>query len=429
MISKFKQLFRRKEGVLAWNTLMLYVLTFSQYLLSLIVVPYETRILGTSTYGTIGVAMAIMVYFQLFIDFGFLLSATDEVSRNRTDKARLNTVLTSVTACKLMLVAISWVVLFVLCQVLPAWRGMFGFYSLFLLGTAINALLPDYLYRGLEKMSAITIRTVLIRAFSTAGIFLFLKGPKDIWVIPALTAVGNLVAIVACLIDAKKRLGVQFCFVRGADVWLRMKQSSFFFFSRFATTAYSALNTVILDSVAPKGSPVRSYYTSSDKLISTGRQALTPISDSLYPYMVKHHDYRLVKKVLLILEPIIIVFCAVIFVFARPLCAFAFGEEFRPSGDVLRVMLPAAVITLPSYICGFPMLSSMGLAKHANNSTIFGSVIHVINLAVLYLTGNLNMITLGAAMSVAELLIFCYRLCVIYRHRDRLKGGTNVQTP
>jgi O-antigen/teichoic acid export membrane protein len=63
VISKFKQLFRRKEGVLAWNTLMLYVLTFSQYLLSLIVVPYETRILGTSTYGTIGVAMAIMVYF------------------------------------------------------------------------------------------------------------------------------------------------------------------------------------------------------------------------------------------------------------------------------------------------------------------------------------------------------------------------------
>lgn len=429
MISKFKQLFRRKEGVLAWNTLMLYILTFSQYLLSLIVVPYETRILGTSAYGTVGVAMAIMVYFQLFIDFGFLLSATDEVSRNRTDKTRLNTVMTSVTVCKLMLVLASWIVLFVLCRVLPAWKGMFGFYSLFLIGTSINALLPDYLYRGLEKMSAITIRTVLIRAFSTAGIFLFLKVPEDIRVIPALTAVGNLVAIVVCFIDAKKRLGVRFCFVRGSDVWLRMKQSSFFFFSRFATTAYSALNTVILDSVAPKGSPVRGYYTSSDKLISTGRQALTPISDSLYPYMVKHHDYRLVKKVLLILEPIIIVFCAVIFVFAHPLCAFAFGEDFRPTGDVLRVMLPAAVITLPSYICGFPMLSSMGLAKHANTSTIFGSIIHVINLAVLYLAGHLNMITLGAAMSVAELVIFCYRLCVIYRYRDRLKGGSNVQTP
>ena len=85
-------------------------------------------------------------------------------------------------------------------------------------------------------------------------------------------------------------------------------------------------------------------------------------------------------------------------------------------------MLPTAVVILPSYICGFPMLSSMGLAKHANYSTVFGSVIHVINLAILYFTGNMNMITLGAAMSVAEILIFLYRVTVIWLHRDRLKG-------
>ena len=66
-------------------------------------------------------------------------------------------------------------VLFVLCRLIGSWKGKFGFYSLFFIGTAINALLPDYLYRGLEKMSAITIRTVCIRAFSTLGIFLFLR--------------------------------------------------------------------------------------------------------------------------------------------------------------------------------------------------------------------------------------------------------------
>ena len=138
--------------------------------------------------------------------------------------------------------------------------------------------------------------------------------------------------------------------------------------------------------------------------------------------MVKHHDYRLVKKVLMVLEPIIIVFCGIIFVFAPQICVLLFGKPFRPSGDVLRVMLPAAVITLPSYICGYPMLSSMGLAKHANNSTVFGSIIHVINLLILYLTGHLNMITLGAAMSVAEIIIFLYRVIVIWKYRDRLKG-------
>ena len=37
----------------------------------------------------------------------------------------------------------------------------------------------------------------------------------------------------------------------------------------------------------------------------------------------------------------------------------------------------------------------------------------------------MNMITLGAAMSVAETLILCYRLAVIWRHRDRLKEHQN----
>lgn len=436
MFSKLKKLMSKKEGVLAWNTLMLYILTFSNYLLSFIVVPYETRVLTEAGYGVLGVAMAIMVYVQLFIDFGFLLSATDEVSRNRQDEKRLNIIMTAVTICKLLLIVLCLLALFVLCMVVPAWKGKFGFYFLFFLGTAINALLPDYLYRGLEKMSAITIRTVCIRAFSTLGIFLFLKSPKDIWVIPVLTALGNFAAVFACFWDARVRLNVRFCRVTGKDVWLRMRQSSTFFYSRFATTAYSALNTVILDVVEPQKlimqgreivNPVRGYYTSSDKLMTTGKSALTPISDSLYPYMVKNHDYKLVKKVLLIFEPLILVFCAVMFVLAPQFCEKFFGKGFGPAGSVLRVMLPTAVVILPSYICGFPMLSSMGLAKHANYSTIFGSVIHIANLAILYFTGNMNMITLGAAMSVAETLILGYRLVVIYMYRDRLKGEPHEQ--
>ena len=42
----------------------------------------------------------------------------------------------------------------------------------------------------------------------------------------------------------------------------------------------------------------------------------------------------------------------------------------------------------------------------------------------------MNMITLGIAMSVAEFLIFGYRLFIIYKYRDRMKGDyQNEQTP
>ncbi len=80
-----------------------------------------------------------------------------------------------------------------------------------------------------------------------------------------------------------------------------LKRSSTFFYSRIATTAYSALNTVILDMISASGATV-GYYSSADRLITTGRSALSPISDSLYPYMVKNRDFKLVRKILLILN-------------------------------------------------------------------------------------------------------------------------------
>lgn len=84
-------------------------------------------------------------------------------------------------------------------------------------------------------------------------------------------------------------------------------------------------------------------------------------------------------------------------------------------------MLPVGVVILPSYILGFPMMSAMGIPKHANYSVIFGSVIHICNLLVLWGTGNINMVTLGISVSVAESLILLYRIVVILRNRHLLK--------
>ena len=232
--------------------------------------------------------------------------------------------------------------------------------------------------------------------------------------------VGNGIAALYSFHDVNARFGIRFVRVTGREVLDTVKRSSVFFYSRIATTAYSAMNTVILDVISGTGAPT-AFYTSADKLMTTGKSALSPISDSLYPYMVKNRDFKLVKKVLLLLEPLIFVFCAVCFVFAEPLCAFVFGADFAPAGQVLRAMLPVGVVILPSYICGFPMMSAMGIAKHANYSVIFGSVLHICNLLAMWASGNINMVTLGISVSVAETVILAYRLVVIFRNRHLLK--------
>jgi len=411
---------KEKHGALLKNTVMLTILQLSTYVLALVAVPYETRVLGPEVYGILGAATAIMVYFQLVIDFGFMLSATEEVASHRDDRARLCRILTCVTLCKLALALLSGVVLLILCRVIGAWEGRTGLFMLFFLSTVCTSLMPDYMYRGLEKMTAITIRTVAIRGFFTVAIFIFLRGPEDLYVIPVLNIIGNGVAMVLAYLDLARRFKVRFARVHLREVAGNARRSSTFFVSRIATTAYTSLNTIILDMITASGGAT-GYYTAADKLITTGRNVLSPISDSLYPYMARNRDFKMVKKVLLVAMPPITVFCAVCFIWAEPLCRFLLGAEFGPAGPVLRAMLPVGVVTLPNYVLGFPTLGAMGLSKYANYSVVFGSVLHICNLLVLYFTGNMNMITLAILVSVAECAILAFRVIVILRHRDRMK--------
>lgn len=415
-----------KKKTLFKNTLMLYILQGSAMLLSLVAVPYESRILTEEHYGLIGVATAIMIYFQLIVDFGFLLSATEDVSRNRDDMPYLCRVLTSVSVCKLLLSAVSFVVLLVLCRLIPTWREKTLLLILFFISTMFTSFMPDYMYRGIEKMTAIAIRTVIIRAFFTAMIFLLLKTPEDIYWIPILNIIGNALAMAAAYIDLAKRFRIRLCRISVKDVLQSFKRSAVFFASRFATTFYTALNTVILDIITAGGVDT-SLYTSADKLITTGKNIMTPVSDSLYPYMTKHKDFKLVKRVLLVIMPVIILFCAGCFIWADELCLLVFGKGFDKAGDILRAMLPVGVVILPSYLCGFPMLTAMGLSKYANLSVIFGTAIHLVNLAVLYFTGNINMVSLGVLLSIAETAILIFRVIVIYTHRDALRTAKDAE--
>lgn len=411
-----------KKGVLLQNTLMLYILIFSNFFLSFIISAYESRVLGPVWFGVLTTANAIMVYFQLVIDFGFLLSGTQEVARNRDSKDHLGRIFGRIMACKGLLIAVSAVLLLLLCRLIPSWRDKTGLYFLFFAATALTSLLPDYMYRGLERMSAITVRTVCIRVFFTLGVLLLLKQPGDIWLIPVFNALGALAAFLFSLAHLKKRFGIMPRRPGLGEVLSTLKRSFGFFFSRIATTAYSALNTLILDVISASGAAV-GFYGAADKLITTGKNGLSPISDSLYPYMVKNRDFCLVRKVLLILEPLILVFCTACFIWAEPLCVLVFGADYAPAASVLRAMLPVGVVILPSYILGFPTLTAMGMPRHANYSTIFGSVLHMLMLGALLLTDRLSMTSLALCVSITESAILAYRVVVIIKNRRLLTCG------
>ncbi len=408
------------KRILIKNTAMLYILRFSTYFFSFISVPYQTRVMGAEVYGRIGVATALMMYFELFLDFGFILSATEAVARNRDNKAQLKKIYTSVTVLKLIFSIISFVILLGGAIAFPKYKSDIILYLLFLIGTIINSFLPDFLYRGLEDMSSITYRTVFTKAFFTVLIFVFLRSKEDYIVVPILLLCGNLFAVLWSMYDVKRRFDISFCRVDKKNLGHYFKNSRAFFLSRIISTFYSATNTLILNYINPIGGTV-GHYTAAYKLVSTGQSALSPISDSVYPYMIKNKDFKLIKKILMYFMPVIILGCTVAFIFAEPLCVIIFGEEFAGAAPILRAMLPAAVLTLPDYLLGFPTLGAMGMAKHANISIYVSSLLHICNLLLILLANNLTAVSLAALVSLATAVEVAYRAIVVWRNRDNLR--------
>ncbi len=416
MLNKLKNI-DAKTKILMKNTIMLYILQFSTYLFSFLTVPYQSRVLGPELYGMLGVAVAVMTYFQLFMDFGFLLSATEDISKNRDDKPYICRKITSIAVIKAVFAVISFAVMGVLCIFVTKFSEHRLLYFTYLAAYVINSFLPDYIYRGLEQMTAVTVRTVIIKFFFCIMIFAVMHSSEDYMAVPALLLIGNTGAVIGAYMHLFKSLHFHFAKVTLKQISSDFRRSSIFFYSRIASTIYSATNTVLLGFLDKTGIAT-GYYTSADKIVTTAKNGLSPISDSLYPYMVKNRDFKPAKKLMKILMPIILCGCIIVGVFARPICIFVFGAEYAGTANILRAFLPTIAVILPSYIFGFPVMGAMGISKYANISIFVGTVIHIVGLSVLLLTNNFSAVTLAGMTSFSELSIFAYRLFIVYKKRN-----------
>lgn len=409
---------------LANNALMLYILTFSNYALFLMTIPYQARILGPSLFGEVGFAMAFATYFQLLLDFGFMISATEQISRHRHDKDKVSAILSAVTWSKVLLALGSTVIMAVLCLTIEDFRNNALLYVLFFVNALLMAFIPDFIYRGMENMKAVTVRTVVVRLFFTLMVFVFLKEASDYLLIPTLSIIGNVVALALVAFHIKS-MGIRISKVKFLELKDALKQSSLFFYSRVATNLYSATNIFILGLVYGPAALVVGYYTSADRLITAAKQGVAPVIDSLYPYMVKHRDFKLIKKVLIIGLPIMALGCIGVAIFADTICAVIFGEEFRSAGLYLQLLSPVAFLSFPAMLFGFPVLSPMGLSKHANLSNVFGAVLQIIQVGVLFATGHLTAVNICIITCITEIATISYRLFIVWKYRHLL-GKSNA---
>ncbi|MCY1689911.1 hypothetical protein OVA29_03030 [Exiguobacterium sp. SL14] len=155
--------------------------------------------------------------------------------------------------------------------------------------------------------------------------------------------------------------------------------------------------------------------------MNTAKSFFSPIADSLYPYMVKNKDFKLVKKILIILMPIVIIVVYLISLYSDVLMGWLLGKEFEEAGYILNALLPIIIITPLNYILGFPVLSAMGKTKYANYSVITGSIFHFLSLLVIIISDNFTILVLCYLTVITESIILIIRIIVIFKYRKLFK--------
>ena len=78
-----------KNKKILGNTMILMIFQVAKILFPFITLPYLTRVLTTETYGCVSYVKTTMTYMQLFVDFGFVLSATKDIVKARDDQDKV----------------------------------------------------------------------------------------------------------------------------------------------------------------------------------------------------------------------------------------------------------------------------------------------------------------------------------------------------
>ncbi len=396
------------------NTSMLYLMNIAKMFFPLVTLPYLTRVLTVDCYAIVAYVKAVMQYVQIVLMFGFTLSATKDIVNAREDKHLIGAITGGVLEAKGILSVIVAMVLLVLTVTIPLLRDNPIYTFLAFINIVITEMLADFLFRGIDKMEVITIRFVVSKLISTLLTFVFVKNDSDVLLIPLFDIAGSIVALILVLHEIRK-IGIIIAKTPLTDALSRLKESAIYFASDMATTAFGALNTILIGIFVTKTDV--SYWSLCMQLVSAVQSLYTPITNGIYPSMVRTKSLKFLKKILLIFMPIVVAGCVLCVFLSNFIVTLIGGIQYAEAAPLFRTLIPVLFFGFPGMLLGWPALGPIGRQKETTLTTIVTAIFQISGLGVLILTKSFNLTSIAILRSITEGVMMVLRggLCIRYR--------------
>jgi PST family polysaccharide transporter len=382
------------------NFLSLSVLRGLNYILPLITLPYLVRVLGTEKYGLIAFAQAFIGYFMILTDYGFNLSATREISINREDKQKVSEIFSSVLTIKFFLCILSFLIL-VSLSFIPKFKKDWLVY-IFTFGMVLgNILFPVWFFQGIEKMRYITILNIVAKSIFTVCIFIFIKKMSDFLYVPLINSLGYLVAGVLSLRIVFKNFAVKFVIPSFENIKHQLKEGWHIFISTIAISLYTISNTFILGLFT--NNTIVGYYAAAEKIVKVIQSMLTPIFQTVYPYISKlaneskEKALNFIKKLLKIIGLGSFIISFSLFIFSTQIVYILLGSQFQNSIIVLKILAFLPLIIGVATVYATLFLLGFGYIKQWKRIILMCSALDIVFIFIF--VGALSLKHIGVSIS------------------------------
>ena len=396
------------------NTVSLYVMNISKILISLVTLPYLTRILSKDCYGIVSYVKAVMSYMQLIVDFGFILSGANDIIGAKADKIKTEYEIGDIFAAKLILAVFSLIVLIIFMLFIPILRGNIIYTLLSFAVVFLTCFLFDYFFMGIEEMQMLAAQYICMRTISTVLTFIFVRSDSDILWMPIFDIIGSIAAAILVMYELKKRK-ITVRFTNFKNILNKIKKSALYFVSDFATTAFGVLNTLIIGIYASEVQVAE--WSLCLQMVMAVQAMYTPITNGIYPEMVKNKNINIIKKSLKIFMPIIFAGCIFTFFAAEYVLLIIGGEQYVNAAGLLRALIPVLFISFPEMLFGWPVLGALERVKETTITTVIAAVLQILGLILLIAINKFTLINIAFLRGITDLILFLSRLwyCIKFR--------------
>src|SRR3954468_8997022 len=169
---------RTLQSTIFKNYFFLSIYQVVNFAVPLIVVPFLISRIGVANFGLVAFSYAFVNYFNVIVDYGFNLSATQRISVNRNSKATVNTIFSTVYVSKLIFLTICFLLYLSFVYTFPIlykqrWLHLCSF--TIVVG---QALIPIWLFQGMEDMKYLAICNILSKLIYFVCILLYIRQPN-----------------------------------------------------------------------------------------------------------------------------------------------------------------------------------------------------------------------------------------------------------